>query len=141
MKRRFTVVAGVAVALVWLLFTSCIVESERPIIRGPWLDDSNNHITGFIPVSATGYMGGSITVLLWLNDQGVIGWMEFDLRAETQRHVAPLPGAIQPIILHTNSFNFPVTIVSGATRTALILTNAVREAFIERGVAPEDVGF
>ena len=145
MKKRFTLMAVVAVfALTGLTLVSCIIESERPVIRGPWYDQRvtpNIPITGFIDVETRGYMGGQIFVHLWLNEYGRIGSVEFDLSADTQRYVAALPGAVTPMILLTNSFNFPNTIVSGATGTALRLTNAVREEFVRRGVNEADVGF
>jgi len=140
-KKRFAVIAVVALALVCLAFASCIIESERPVIRGPWLNQQGAPITGFIDVQTRGYMGGQIFVNLWLNEYGRIGSVEFDISSDTQRFVAPLPGAITPMILLTNSFNFPVTVVSGATGTAINLVNAVRDAFIELGVNEADVGF
>ena len=141
MRKKCAVIAVVMLALAGLTLASCIIESERPVIRGPWVNQQNAPITGWVDVETVGYVGGRIFVNLWLDAEGVIRVVEFDISSETQSYVAPLPGTITPMILLTNSFNFPNTIVSGATGTALRLTNAVRDAFVERGVAEADVGF
>ncbi|MCL2382572.1 MAG: hypothetical protein FWC64_13450 [Treponema sp.] len=141
MKKRFTVVAVAALALLSLAAVSCVIESERPVIRGPWIDQQGDYITGWVDVQTPGYMRRPISVQIWLNPSGRIGAVEFDLSSDTQSHVGPLPAAITPIILLTNSFNFPVSIVSGATGTALRLRNAVRDEFIDLGVDPDEIGF
>ena len=148
MKRKITLSAVAALVLICLALAACIVESERPAIRGPWIVNHNPEapnygqpIVGVIPIPARGYMGGDIAVNLYLDGTGRIAHVWFNLESETQSHVAPLPGAIIPVIILTNSFNFPNAIVSGATATARILTEAVRTEFIERGVAPDTIGF
>jgi len=117
------------------------MESERPVIRGPWLDRQGAPITGWVDVETRGYMGGSISVNIWLDESGYIRAVDFDISADTERFVAPLPGAVTPMILLTNSFNFPNTIVSGATGTASRLTTAVRDAFIDLDVDEAEIGF
>ena len=142
MKKRFTVIFASALALVGLMLASCIIESERPVIRGPWVRPSGGGpITGWIPIETTGFVGQPISANIWLDDTGTIRYVRLDISSETQSYVGALPGTIIPMILHTNSFNFPNTIVSGATQTALRLTNAAREAFIERGIPEGEVGF
>jgi len=144
MKRKYTISVIATLALVCLALAACIVESERPVIRGPWYanNDPAQLITGGpIRITATGHEGGEIAVYLVLDPTGRIIVVNFNLETETQSHVGPLPGTITPLILLTNSFNFPNTIVSGATVTARILTEAVRTEFIERGVAPDTIGF
>jgi len=141
MRKKCAVIAVVMLALAGLTLASCIIESERPVIRGPWVNQQNAPITGWVDVETVGYVGRPIFVSLWLNEEGIIRGVTFDISADTQRYVGPLPEAVTPMILLTNSFNFPNTIVSGATGTALRLTNAVREEFIRRGVAEADVGF
>ena len=144
MEKKYRISVIVALALVCLALVACIVESERPVIRGPWYanNDPAQLITGGpIRITATGHEGGEIAVYLVLDPTGRIIVVNFNLETETQSHVGPLPGTITPIILLTNSFNFPNTIVSGATVTAERLTNAVRREFIERGVLPNTVGF
>ena len=141
MKKRFAVIAVVALTLTGLTFMSCIIESERPVIRGPWVNQQNVPITGWVEVQTIGYVGGQIFVDLYLDENGIIRFVEFDISSDTQSYVGPLPDAITPMILLTNSFNFPNTIVSGATGTALRLTNAVREEFVRLGVPEAAVGF
>jgi len=148
MKRKCAISVIAVFALVCLALTACIVESERPVIRDPWIVNTPNFpnygepITGGpIRITATGHEGREIAVYLVLDATGRIIVVNFNLETETQSHVGPLPGTITPIILLTNSFNFPNTIVSGATVTAERLTNAVRREFIERGVLPNTVGF
>ena len=55
-KKRFVAIA--VAALAGLAFASCIIESERQVIRGAWLTQAGAPVTGFVDVFTTGYMGG-----------------------------------------------------------------------------------
>ena len=140
MKRKLKFGVIGALVLACLMLAACIIESERPAIRGPWLVN-DQPISGWIDLATAGYMGGNIFIALYLDEAGRIRWVDFDLSADTQSHVGPLPETITPIILLTNSFNFPNTIVSGATGTAQRLTDAVRAEFVRRGVPEAEIGF
>jgi len=143
MKKRIT---AAALALAALIFASCVIESEAPEIRSAWIVNDPDHenfggrIDGFVDIAGPGWSGNYVYAELFLVD-GYIMFVSVDVSSQTQRFVSPLPGAIEPLILHTNSFNFPNTIVSGATRTAEYLTEAARAAFIREGVLPDTVGF
>jgi len=135
---------GIAVlVLVCLALSACIVESERPVIREhPWVNEQGNYLYGVVVAGGPGFVaGGRISALLYFQE-GFIRYVRIDVSADTQSHVGTLPGVIVPIVRITNSFNFPDTIVSGATVTTQRLKNAVRNTLInEYNVRPEDVCF
>jgi len=143
MKKRVTVAA---LALAALMFASCVIESEAPEIRSAWIvndpehDDYPNRIDGFVDIAGPGWSGKYVYAELFLVN-GYIMFVSVDVSSQTQRFVSPLPGTIEPLIRHTNSFNFPNTIVSGATTTARYLTEAARAEFIRLGVLPDTIGF
>ena len=141
MKKNFSVMAVVLLALACVMFTACIIESERPVIRGPWLLPGGAPITGVVYTQTPGYTGRPIFVTVLLDDSGIIRAVDIDVSNDTQRYVAGLPGTIKPMILLTNSFNFPITIVSGATGTAQRLVDAMREEFANLGIPIEQIGF
>jgi len=140
------IMAVAALVLTGLMFASCVIESEAPEIRSAWIvndpahPDYPNRIDGFVDITGPGWSGRYVYAELFLVDGHILS-VRVDVSSQTQRFVSPLPGAIEPLIRHTNSFNFPNTIVSGATITAQSLTEAARAEFIRRGVLPDTVGF
>jgi len=125
MRKKYAA-AAVAI-LMCLTLAACYIELEAPPLRGGW--GYPDLFTGTVYGSGRGYGAGGVRVTVDL-EYGFIVDVDFDLRSETAMFVRGLPDRLLPIILQSNSFNFPDT-VGGATVTNMGIKAAAREAMLK----------
>jgi len=139
MKKRFTVIIIVALALICLLFAACPTEFELPPsgADNPWGHMVMNTVSGeeeFVPYtgprrgSVFGY-ASMVEVSFTLNN-GTITNLTIDSRGESQNHapVRSVPTALPPMIRRANSFDIPPNAISGATITVVAVIAAGNQA-------------
>ena len=137
MRKKLAVVA-VAV-LMCLMLAACFTEFELPPLNvsGGW--GYPVPFTGRVEGSGTGYVG-TVGVAIDLQNGFIID-VDFDLRAETAMFVRTLSDRLLPMILRTNSFNFPDR-TGGASYTNRGVKEAAREALLKiEGVTEADLDF
>jgi len=138
MKKRLRLV--VIAALVCLIFAACFLEFEQPApgsVTGGW--GSPAFFTGRVDGSGPGYNGNVIVTIDLVN--GFITDVDFDLRTQTASFTRTLPNRLRPIILRTNSFNYPDA-TGGASLTNRGIKAAAREAMLKiEGVTEDDLDF
>jgi len=135
------VLLGTMATLISLIFAACYIENKVPAEKGePWgyPDSFNGRIEG----SAQGH-SGPVRVTITMTD-GIITIVDFDIRFETDAFAGRLPDLLRPIILRTNTFNFPDR-TAGATATSMAIKEAARRALSEYPNGPkiprEELGF
>ena len=129
---RITVTFIAALALICLIFAACPIESQPPPEGDPW--GYPDPFGGVIEGSAPGF-GGPVRISITMAN-GFITTVEFDLRFETDMFVRGLPGLLRPMILQTNSFDFPDR-TGGATISTMAIKEAARRALSEYPNGPQ----
>jgi len=142
MKRKISVTAIAVFALICLMFTACITEHPLPDFGGAgdrvWGlisadPDTDEEViipfTSSVPVRgrARGWSNAFVDVYITFED-GIITRLDFDLSRQTPGHVSAVPDALRLWVSRTNSFDFPVNVVTQATLSVRAIQNGAREA-------------
>jgi len=143
MKKKYALIA--ALSLTCLMFTACIIEHDLPDMGGGggdhlWGRTVENPETGeeefevfpgpSLPrTRGNGYRNLPVFVTIYIEDGRIID-VDFDMRSQTPANVGGVRARLMPWILRTNSFDFPVDIVSRATDTVTGLQEAARSALL-----------
>ena len=138
MKNKFTDVVIASLMLVCLVFSACFIEFEPPPPSGGW--GYPDLFTGTVDGTGRGYGAGGVSVNIDLVD-GFITDVDFDFTNETAMFVSTLADRLRPLILRSNSFNFPDA-TGGASVTNRGVKAAAREALLKiEGVTEADLDF
>jgi len=139
MKKKIIAITITGLTIVCLILAACSNENKAS-------GTLNLHTWGEPPHTEAfsgrgwGYYYDGVSMSFRL-ENGIIVEVEFDLSGESIGIVGHVPDRIRPLILDTNSFNFPPNVVAGATRTieaiitigteALLTIDGVEEGDIE----------